>query len=537
MVYDFTTLTSSTELNWTPCFNQFTCALLKVPLDYEEPGVGTTDIAFIKWSTNATNSSTQDILINPGGPGGSGVDFVMSGISIIQRYVGTAHNIIGFDPRSVNNSGPDISCFPGKEGTQRFYDEDLRRPVDINNTRSLGETFARAGAVGDWCSRVNPRNSSARYVNTVATATDMLTFVEAAAVARGEDKEKAKLSYFGISYGTVLGSTFAALFPDRIERMILDAVVDLEDYYEGKWANNLPDADGAVRTFFKACHEGGNSSCPLWANSPEGVEKRFNAIFSDLTENPIPVSAVLNTNTPTIVTIDDLKAFIGQAAYAPADLFPILANILADLEKRDGDSLKTWSGSAADADADSCSNNTARWRGVDYEPRYYIACNDANNRFNLSTLANYTDYSRQQYKQSQYLGELWAAGTSVICRQLVVNPPESQIFPATFPNINSTSTPILFVGNTLDPVTPLRHAKKMQGRFAGAGLLTQDSPGHAALAARSACTSRYLQDYIRSGSLPPEGTVCKVEQVAFQASGRSTNGTTVTLRKRHTVGL
>lgn len=536
IIYDITKLPASEDIKWIPCFSaEFTCTRLKVPLDYEDPDAGTTGISFVRWSSNSTNSSTQDILINPGGPGGSGVDTVLNSLGLIQQYVGTHHNIIGFDPRSVNGSGPEVSCFPGTRKTSHLYGQEfVEGAVDVNNSASIGEAFARWGAVGDWCTQVHSAsNSTAKYANTVATATDMLTFIEALATSRNQSKEDANLSYFGISYGTVLGSTFAALFPDRIQRMILDAVVDADDYYQGKWSNNIPDADAAVRTFFRDCHAGGSKVCQVWEETPEAIERRVEAIIDNLAALPISVSTGNRLRAPRIVTVTDLKLLIGQSSYSPTILYPILSRALAELENGTATTLSSFTNTRPDLD--SCSPGGPQ--GYEIEPRYYIACNDANNRFNVSTLANYTSLVRQQYEMSKYLGEWWAHGTGVACRQIVVSPPESQIFPATFPSVNKTSSPILFVGNTYDPVTPLRHAKKMSKYFAGAGVLQQNSAGHGVMAAASKCTGRVLREYIQSGNLPAEGTVCEVEEIPFKTNTTSLNTNGHVLRKRHHLGV
>lgn len=460
----------------------------------------------------------------------------MWSLPLIQKYIGTHHNIIGFDPRGVNGSGPDTSCFPGQIKTSYLYGDEFRKPVDVNNSASIGEAFARAGAVGDWCTRVHSeKNSTSRYANTIATATDMLAFIEAQAVARNQKKEDAKLSYLGISYGTVLGSTYAALFPNRIHRMILDAVVDADNYYQGKWTNNLPDADAAIKTFFRDCHAGGKENCPLWDETPEAIERRFHTVLDKLAAVPMSVSASRAVRAPDIVTVGDLKMFISQAAYVPAILFPRLAQIMKELENGNATSLAQFAISRPDLD--SCDQYRRHTTAV--EPRYYIACNDGNNRFNVSNIADYTALVRDQQQQSKYMGEWWATGTGIMCRQLRVNPPESQIFPATFPHVNETSHPILFVGNTADPVTPLRHAQKMQKLFGGAGLLTQNSAGHSMTAAASLCTERLVSEYVESGKLPAEGTVCEAEEIPFKEfNGTSTHTEArMILRKRSHLGM
>jgi pimeloyl-ACP methyl ester carboxylesterase len=288
-VSSWSNITASPSLIWTPCFANYTCSLLTVPLDYANPSIGTTNIAYIKLSSNA--SDAQDIVINPGGPGGSGVDTVLTSGALLSQYLGPSYNIIGFDPRGVGQSGPSLDCFPDAPEAKARLEATFGRPIDIQDPRSLSEEFAKAGAYGEWCSRVH-KDGDAKYANTPATATDMLNYAEQAIVLSGGKKEDAKLWYYGLSYGTALGATFASLFPERIGRMILDGVVDSEDYYLGAWGKNLDQADEAVESFFTYCHAAGPDKCVFYANSTQQISARLSAIIDGKSSSPQLVSVL-----------------------------------------------------------------------------------------------------------------------------------------------------------------------------------------------------------------------------------------------------
>ena len=420
--------------------------------------------------------------MNPGGPGGSGVEFLINALELLQNTLGLDNNLIGFDPRSVNSSGPDVSCFPGVENTYEVYMQNhFGNAVDVNSSSSIANAWAQAGAFGDWCTRVHGgANDSSKYVNTVATAEDMLYYTEVLAESNGEDRNSSQLYYYGASYGTVLGATFASLFPDRIGRMILDGVVDSEDYYQGKWEANLYDADAAVETFWTYCYEGGNASCSFWDVSPEAIEARWYKVINQLKVQPIPVTDPTVVSIPAIVTYTDFKTLLESAPYSPSVYYPILANVLAELEVGNGSLLAQLSGAGINY-LESCEISPPAVYN-EAEPRYFIACNDANGRFNLSTVEDFTENVDYLYNQSQWLGEAWAAGTSVVCRSLDIKSPDNQILTGV-PSANSTSNPILFLANTLDPVTPKRGAEKMSSLFGGSRVLTQDCVGHSTEAA------------------------------------------------------
>jgi pimeloyl-ACP methyl ester carboxylesterase len=520
-------LEASPELNWTPCYDQFTCTKLEVPLDYEDKAVGTTFVSYIKWTTNATNTanSTQDILFNPGGPGVSGVEYLRTSLALFQQQFGLENNFVSFDPRGVGASGPDVSCFPGEKGASRFYSYDQFETVDVNDPKTLRKAYARSGAFGDFCSRVHSAaNDTTRYANTVATARDMLHYTELLAESKGQDPSLSELYYYGISYGTILGMTFAALFPDRVGRVIVDGVVDAEDYYAGKWRTNLVDADAAVRYFFETCHKAGkNGTCPFWAESPDAIEERYHAIMDDVEASPIPVS---DGETPAIFTTADIKRLVMAVPYKPIANFPLFATVLAELETRSVATISKIFGIGARRD--DCKASSA---APNENAQYYIGCNDANGRFNMSTYESWVEQVEYLHNQSYFLGEKWATDLGINCRQLKVNPPASQVFEG-YPGAKSTKNPLLFVSSTIDLVTPLRSAKKMAARFGGAALLVQDSVGHASSSSPSKCTYGHLQQYIKDASLPEEGTICAADEFPFDTPPSSDDSINM-LKKRN----
>jgi pimeloyl-ACP methyl ester carboxylesterase len=465
--------------------------------------------------------------LNPGGPGGSGITLLLNSLPLFLDAVGTGYNLVGFDPRGVNNSGPNLSCFPnGEQGTSRLY-SDFFNPMDASDKKSYGEAFAKAGAFGDFCTAAHSgANDTAKYANTVATATDLLHYTEVLAKSKGQEPKKSELWYYGISYGTVLGTTFASLFPDRVGRVVVDGVVDGEDYYEGKWLANVVDADKAFRYFFQTCYDAGkNGTCSFWDESPAKIEARYQAIVDDVTLNPIPVSG---GTTPAILTVNDLKYIQAGAVYDLLSYATILSDALVQLEKRNATLIAQYLGIGTRKQSD-CKTTNPELYG-DTEPRQFIACIDANQRYNLSTYDAWVTHANTLVNASKYLGEAWAPSTAVACRNLVIKAPKSQIFEG-YPAANRTSNPLLFVSTAIDPVTPLRAAEKMVKRFGGARLLVQDSVGHASTSSASKCTYAVLKRYMDTGELPEEGKHCASDKVPF----RDQPG--VVLRKRGLPGL
>jgi pimeloyl-ACP methyl ester carboxylesterase len=411
----------------------------------------------------------------------------------------------------VENSGPDLSCFPGQHGTRLLFDKDASLPTDVHDPNVLAETWSRAGAIGEWCSKVHSSgNSLARYANTVAVANDMRHYTELLAKSKGEDPLKSQLWYWGVSYGTVLGLTFASLFPNRIGRMILDGVVDADDYYMGKW-QSIADADKAVESFFTYCYSAGASNCAFWANSSQAIKTRYNAVIDNLKKRPALVATPGYTDFPTIFRFRDYQTILLQAVYTPDSAFPQLAAGLVALESGHAELIANITGTGIRQD--SCKPHA---QSDDIEPLPFIAGNDANGRYLLNDYDAWVNHAETLYNQSHYIGEAWAL-LPVNFRKLNIRAPLSQVFTGT-PSAANTSNPILFVSNTIDAITPLRAAKKMQGKFGGAGLLMQEAVGHSSGSTSSKCTWKFTTQYMKDGSLPAEGTLCQPDRLPFQNS-------------------
>ena len=206
-------------------------------------------MAFIQHASNLTDA--QDILINPGGPGNSGVGVVLEAVSLLRPYLGQKYNLIGFDPRGVNNSGLRLDCFPDAPAVAQYYDSQILQPINPYSKASISETFALADGFGQLCSNTH-RDSKVGYANSVAVAGDMLHFAKLRAPKEAPE-EDVRLNYYGASYGTALGTAFATLHPEHVGKFVLDGVVDAEDYFMGGWRENLLQADDCVRSFSKFC--------------------------------------------------------------------------------------------------------------------------------------------------------------------------------------------------------------------------------------------------------------------------------------------
>lgn len=217
----------------------------------------------------------------------------------------------------------------------------------------IGLEWARAQALGGSCQREGEEEGIFRYANTAQTVEDMLEIVERHGEWRETEVAKLtcdreavervswkrgqeKIQYWGISYGTLLGQTFAAMHPDRVDRLVIDGVLDPEDYYRGDWLKNLQDSDMIITKYCEYCFEAGPEKCPLFTgNSGADVEARFERIMMSLKTDPIPVPGD-ETRGPEVVTHGDMLLHMLTAMYFPNAGAELLFSMLADLDTGNG---------------------------------------------------------------------------------------------------------------------------------------------------------------------------------------------------------
>ncbi|CAG1970029.1 unnamed protein product [Fusarium graminearum] len=469
MVQSFDDIKPSAELVWTPCFDNFTCSRLKVPLDYSNPDLGTAPIAFMKLAGKNATSDSQSIVIIPGKTPKRHIEYKDQ----VGLMFGETYNFVGLDPRGVERSGPKIDCFQNKEARKAFNRVHYTGATNTS-TNSFEEQYYSAEIYSDLCNEeVKTKSPYGYYVTSSAVARDILTFIEADAKLAGHEPSEAKLWGFGNSYASVIGTTFASMFPGRVERLILESVLDVDQYYENNWRSNFIDSDKAFEQFSVRCHAAGPDLCAFWGPTPENITARIDTLIRDISSHPIPVSGIGGHTLPGLATYSDLKSLIAYGIYEPRTYFPIFADIFAELESGNASALIGWSEKlylASDVDV-------------------IIRCADSYRNNKLVTLEDWKDYVEDSVSRSKYIGDvfpIWAR--TILCRSLKPRLPDSMMLQGPVTGINKPmSFPILFTSNTLDPVAPAANAHEMASRFPGSVVLLQESvgvsskhvPGHA----------------------------------------------------------
>ncbi|KAK4540432.1 hypothetical protein LTR36_009178 [Oleoguttula mirabilis] len=538
------------QLEWHPCFREFQCARLQVPMDWQGTSTEadrTVELAVIK--VEATVPVTHPsyggaVVLNPGGPGGSGIGQVLRGGYSVRTILSAGpgadsetakhFDIISFDPRGVNNTRPMLTCFPNHlEAAAYSLVEQAYGMIDSSDT-SFDNLWAGKRAVAEGCSKRAAEEGIGKHMSTAPVARDIVEIFErhgewrekegqrllrSMFKAPSDEKEaivtrtayrpgKEMVQYWGISYGTILGATLSAMFPERVHRAVLDGVADSHDYMAGGWTTNLQDTDMTFAKLAEYCYDGGMQNCAIWhEDGPAVIAINVATTISHLREHPVSVPGD-ETHGPALVTYDDLKTLIREIVYKPLLEFPFTAQVLHELSQGNGSSLASWSRSQRPGLGEPLSEQCLKDGpyspacfqapgSTDYFATEGIACSDGPGDRLSQTKEEYREYASSLIAQSSLIGASWAS-IQLPCTAWHARP--HWRYEGNFQS--KTTHPVLFAGNTIDPVTPLANAFRMAKGFEGAGVLHQDSEGHGTTAGLSLCSGKSIREYFQTGTLP-----------------------------------
>ncbi|KAJ6479492.1 TAP-like protein-domain-containing protein [Mycena vitilis] len=502
--FDWQGLQASNKLEWTPCHSGFQCSLLQVPLDYSAPHQGSASIAIVRLpSTSPKSEYRGPILFNPGGPGGSGVDAVVGAGAAFATVFGPQFDIVGFDPRGISYSRPIISFFKS-EVERRFLIPSINTIIypSLNaSSNAVSKAWGDMGLIGQLALQSNA-NGYLQHMSTDNIARDMLRITQAFGFE--------KLQYWGISYGSVLGATFATLFPNNVGRLMVDGVFEMASYYAASETNMMVDVDASLQAFFDGCNKAGPTVCPFYAASASEIASKLDALTNTILQQPIPVI------TPTshgIVDFTFLRNAILDTLFGPYDPvsgFVSLGQGLAALAA--GNASVLYSRTAEPTF--ECQKSPPPFHLNNFEAYVAIACGDA-------TPINDTVAELQEYWLNgttvSHFSDLFAS-QRVLCASYKIHRPGRFVGPV---GAKNTTFPLLLVGNSLDPGTSHAGALRTSEAFPGSVVLTQDCVGHTSLVAPSLCSYGHFRAYFLNGTLPAPGTVCPVDAELFP----SANGT------------
>ncbi len=459
------TLPPIAKARWTDCGKGFQCATIKVPRDYADVTAGMLDLSLIRRPATARAKRIGSLVINPGGPGGSGVEFVRNGYTIFPKAILERFDIVGFDPRGVNSSSP-VRCIDNL---------DLVADIDPSpdNADELQALVDQAHEYADACAARNPDILS--YLSTDAVAQDL----DQIRAALGDEK----LTYLGFSYGTLIGSMYADKFPDRIRAMVLDGAIDPK-LSETQFRTGQAKAfEASLKKFFAWCSA--RRSCAFYEGGK--TRRAFDSLMAQIEKKPLHIRRYAGRRRvgPGLTFSAVLGSMYNRGSW------PSLALALDWAKRGDGRLLVAISDPFRGRKPDGAYSNMS-------DAYFSNTCLD----FPMSTdVATYEALAKTFKSIAPHFRA--AAYNDLPCAFWSV-PSERTPAPAT----GTGAPPIVVVGSTGDPATPYAWAKSLAKELESGVLVTRRGDGHTGYSF-SKCVKTAVNAYLLDLTVPKDGLVCK----------------------------
>ena len=454
-----TTQPPVTPISWSPCNGDLQCGTLVVPLDYADPNGPTIPIAVARHPAEDPAARIGSLVIDPGGPGVSGVDDMANELDSLTPQLLDDFDIVMFDPRGVERSDP-VTCGGTSGGPTDPSDPVPTTPSQQSTTIAGLKQFAAD------CETTS--GSVLPYVGSVDVAQDM----DRLRIALGD----AGLTYMGQSYGTLLGLTYASLFPTHIRAMVLDSVIDPALTFDQITQGQAQGFEAVLRSFFAWCAASPDCS---WRPAGDPTSALL-AQLAAAASSPVPAGG------GQVVGAGELYDALLDGLYAQSDWPELGSALAADAAGNGGPVL---------AMSDHYNRNGST-NGDD--AALAIDCLDHPVSRDLATYGYLADLLKAS---APVFGPLLAWGEAACA--VWPAPPTRPVGPVAAPG----APPVLVVGTTNDPATPYAWAVNVSKELSRGVLLTRHGDDHVAYF-YSACVRGYVQSYLVSGLTPPAGTTC-----------------------------
>jgi pimeloyl-ACP methyl ester carboxylesterase len=466
------------KLDWSSCYDYFDCAELRVPIDYEDLSVGTFRISVLRSAAKDQDKRLGSIVVNPGGPGGSGVDYAYNADYIFSPDITDVYDVVGFDPRGVAMSEP-IFCFTPDE-----LDKNLASDSKPDNDAEIAATLEDSEAFAEKCAE---NTDYLEHFTTYETARDM----DILRAALGETK----LNYVGKSYGTYLGTLYADIFPNNVGRFVLDGAVDPNIPMKDQNLAQAMGFDGALKAFVKDCAT--QSDCPF-TGTPAQAQATIIATLQGAVTAPLPQRDPKDGDD-RIITESIILVGMASSLYDDVDGWPKLRQAFAESAENYGDTFLQL------ADEYSGRNPDGTFRSNDFDSGAVIDCLDWKDG---RTLDQYKADAKEFAAKAPVFGP-YIAYAGVHCQ--FFPKPSTQRAPNTLTQIKTA--PIIVIGTIRDPATPYAWSVSLAKIFTGSRLISLDADGHTGHGRGSACVDDAVDEYLLTGTLPKANLSCDLAAV------------------------
>ena len=444
------------------------CGMLSVPVDYSKPDGDVAQIAMIRFK--ATGQKIGSLVVNPGGPGKSGVETAASMAATLPQSVRERFDLVGFDPRGVANSAPAAWCNSDADNDRLRADPTVEyTPEGVAHIENENKAFVQR------CLDKMGKEFLAN-LGTANVAKDL----DAIRVGLGDQK----LTYLGYSYGTRIGALYAEAYPDKVRAMILDGAVDPNaDQIE----EEIRQAAAFQKAFDNYAADCANSpDCPLGTDPAKAVDV-YKSLVEPLVKNPA------KTKDPRGLSYSDGIVGTILPLYSPS-LWRHLTQALSELKDGTGDTMLAMADMYMGRDAKGHYNNST-------DVRVAVNCMD---KPHITDRAKVVDEDRRTREVAPFMsyGEFTGLAPLDTCAFWPV--------PATGDQHEIKVTglpPILVVSTTNDPATPYQAGVDLAQQLGGT-LLTFDGTQHTVVFQGNTCVDDIAARYLVDVTVPPPNTRC-----------------------------
>lgn len=468
-------------VRWEPC--KFTggaelelppdteCGRIAVPVDYDDaddPDAELIQLALIRFP--ATGDKIGSLVVNPGGPGESGIEAAIGMVDLLPEEVHERFDFVGFDPRGVASSKPALWCNSDADNDRLRADPQVDyTPEGVEHIENETKEFIQ------------------RCVDKMGT--DFLANVGTNNVAKDLDQIRAalgddKLTYLGYSYGTRIGSAYAEQFPQNVRAMILDGAVDPNaDPIEAD-INQAAAFQGAFDDYAADCAT--DPTCPLGTDPDKAVD-----VYRDMVEALVTEPA--STKDPRGLSYSDAVVGTIMSLYSPA-LWRHLTQGLSELREGKGDTMLILSDMYMRRDANGHYTNAT-------DARIAVNCVDKPPITDRETVVE-TDRRIREVAPFMSYGEFTGHAPMSTCAFWPV-PPTSEPHEMSIPDLPAP----LVVSTTGDPATPYQAGVELAEQLKG-GLITFEGTQHTVVFQGEACVDELASAYLIDGTMPPPDSRC-----------------------------
>jgi pimeloyl-ACP methyl ester carboxylesterase len=501
---------AAAAIDWHSCSSaaHFQCGSLQVPLDYDSPNGPQISVGLIRRPATDQEHRLGSLVWNPGGPGGAGTVELPFAYDFVPPQARARFDIVSFDPRGIGETAQ-LQCFATQDEEDallaqlppaQFPDnpEETQRSIDVYSQfdRACAE---HGGPIQD-------------HMSTANTARDM----DRLRAALGESR----LNYYGPSYGSYLGTTYANLFPSRVGRIVLDGNVPPVEWNDAKAGATMNTfgriqsprgGETALKMMLSECGKVDTSRCAFSAGSPEATSTKYSTLLDRLRVQPVTLDDQTYTWSLTVASVASGIQFQNATPAIGVTGWKELADLLQSL-------WNASSSASASGTAPTSAQPLIERRGVGLAPRldpellegtYGVLCSESPNPTDPTSYNAQGDQLTATQSPFGQLGRVWA-WIGEPCAEWRGRDADRYTGPW-----NRFTSPYLLIGTLGDPNTAYVGTQRLAAEVPNSRILTESGGGHTAFFNKSDCIDGFVDSYLVTGTLPPAGTVCDQNQAPF----------------------